>query len=360
MPKKNNDNGHSFHFIAELATAARGDTQAGVEHVQNYLTRFGYLEEGTYAGDNIDDETSSALSKYQERNDVPVTGEFDKPTQKRMTQARCAFPDMRDGIDFATLCAWTKRNLRVAYETPTSDCAGEFTAVRKSLATWSAAVPLTFTEVATNQSPDILVDWRPSNDPDHSMVGGVLAHADFPPGCSIVTNGLPKPVHFDDSEHLWSIGAVEGAFDVETVALHEMGHILGLAHSSVAGSVMFPTVSSNHTKRTLTADDLAGIRALYPHQSNWRWCSKCQGMWFAGNNTAGKCPAGGGHEKAASGNYAHMHGAANAAGQQSNWRFCSKCQGMWFGGNAGGKCPSDNASHTKVGSGNYSVCHGGA
>ena len=96
------------------------------------------------------------------------------------------------------------------------------------------------------------------------MVGGVLAHADFPPGCSVVTNSLPKPVHFDDTEHTWNIGAAPNTFDVETVALHELGHILGLAHSNVAGSVMFPTVSSNFTKRALTQDDIDGVRSLYP------------------------------------------------------------------------------------------------
>ena len=96
------------------------------------------------------------------------------------------------------------------------------------------------------------------------MVGGVLAHADFPPACGVITNTLPKPVHFDDSEHQWVLGAVAGGFDVETVGLHELGHILGLQHSDVAGSVMFPSVSSNSTKRALTADDLGGIRELYP------------------------------------------------------------------------------------------------
>ena len=41
-------------------------------------------------------------------------------------------------------------------------------------------------------------------------------------------------------------------------------------------------------------------------QRNWRWCSKCQGLWFAGAsaNPTGKCPAGGGHTHGGSGDYA--------------------------------------------------------
>ena len=96
-----------------------------------------------------------------------------------------------------------------------------------------------------------------------SMVGGTLAHADFPPPCGVVTNTLPKPVHFDDSEHTWSDGAVANAFDIETVALHEIGHILGLGHTTVNGAVMFPTVKSNFTLRVLQNDDRDGIRSLY-------------------------------------------------------------------------------------------------
>jgi hypothetical protein len=75
---------------------------------------------------------------------------------------------------------------------------------------------------------------------------------------------VAQAAHFDDSEHQWVVGSVVNGFDIETVALHEIGHILGLQHSNVAGSVMFPTVSSNSTKRALTADDLGGVRELYP------------------------------------------------------------------------------------------------
>ena len=293
--------------------------------------------------------------RYQRFHGLPENGEFDEAARALMSTGRCGLPDLIGGIDFATTCRWTRWSLRIAFETGTSDCIGEFQSVRKALATWAAVVPLTFTEVAVNASPDILVDWRPANDPDHSMVGGVLAHADFPPGCSVVTNTLPKPLHFDDSEHLWSIGAVSGAFDVETVALHELGHLIGLAHSSVNGAVMFPTVSDNLTKRTLTQDDISGALSLYPHQSNWRWCHKCQGLFFAGNPNP-KCPAGGAHENVGSGLYLLAHNLPATSGWQSDWRWCNKCQGLFFGGNPNPKCPAGGA-HVKVGSGNYSLLH---
>ncbi len=86
-----------------------------------------------------------------------------------------------------------------------------------------------------------------------------------------------------------------------------------------------------------------------PGQANWRWCKKCQGLWFAGNPTQGKCPAGGGHTKTGSGNYTLAHGAG--AGQ-TNWRWCNKCQGLWFAGNPASKCPAGGA-HSQTGSGNY-------
>jgi hypothetical protein len=75
--------------------------------------------------------------------------------------------------------------------------------------------------------------------------------------------------HYDDQEHTWVDGAVANGFDIETVALHEIGHCLGMLHTNVNGSVMFPSVSPNFTLRTLQPDDLAGIRDLYP-TGGWR------------------------------------------------------------------------------------------
>ena len=90
-----------------------------------------------------------------------------------------------------------------------------------------------------------------------------------------------------------------------------------------------------------------------PTQSNWRWCRKCQGLWFAGNPTAGTCPAGGGHDREGSRDYLLFRGQVQSS--QGDWRWCRKCQGLWFNGNPSkGACPV-GGTHESSGSGNYFV-----
>lgn len=95
------------------------------------------------------------------------------------------------------------------------------------------------------------------------MVPSLLTRI-FPPGFSIVVKNPPLPVHFDDQEHTWVDGAFANAIDIESVALHEIGHCLGMLHTTVNGSVMFPTINQNSTSRSLQPDDVAGVYGLYP------------------------------------------------------------------------------------------------
>jgi hypothetical protein len=56
-----------------------------------------------------------------------------------------------------------------------------------------------------------------------------------------------------------------GGFYIEDIAVHEFGHALGLGHSTFTNATMYPSVSScNMGNRTLDADDIAGVSALYP------------------------------------------------------------------------------------------------
>jgi hypothetical protein len=86
------------------------------------------------------------------------------------------------------------------------------------------------------------------------------------------------------------------------------------------------------------------------YQINWRWCNKCQGLFFGANTNQGVCPKGGAHSSIGSGNYGLAHGDGPG---QAGWRWCMKCQGFWFAGNASPSiCPA-GSTHTSSGSGQY-------
>ncbi|MBI4342059.1 MAG: matrixin family metalloprotease [Candidatus Omnitrophica bacterium] len=53
-------------------------------------------------------------------------------------------------------------------------------------------------------------------------------------------------------------------WNIEAIMVHEVGHVIGLGHSSVSGATMYPSVSScNPSPSTLSSDDANGVDALY-------------------------------------------------------------------------------------------------
>jgi hypothetical protein len=99
-------------------------------------------------------------------------------------------------------------------------------------------------------------------------------------------------------------------------------------------------------------------------QNDWRWCNKCQGLFFGPNAASSHCPAGGTHSsvsQSGSGNYSLLHHYVSVdQSQQNEWRWCYKCQGLFFGGNAEtSHCPA-GGTHSRVsqsGNGDYVLKH---
>jgi len=121
-----------------------------------------------------------------------------------------------------------------------------------------------------------------------------------------------------------------------------MNQLLGSNTVRFAGASTIRTVS---TPMLLVAQpavllQTATVIPSLPTQSGWRWCQKCQGMFFSINPDQGPCPGGGRHDATTSSAYLMTFGDA-VQGMQGSWRWCQKCQGLFFGGsNDQGTCPA--------------------
>lgn len=78
---------------------------------------------------------------------------------------------------------------------------------------------------------------------------------------------LEVDIYIYEGNHRF-IGTDDGCTDqryLEDVLTHEIGHALGLGHSAVNAATMYKSVGANCSMkaRSLDADDLAGITALY-------------------------------------------------------------------------------------------------
>lgn len=97
----------------------------------------------------------------------------------------------------------------------------------------------------------------------------------FPSGTSTVaitpisffTGGqiIDADILFNGRDYSFTTSAQVGRFDIQDVAAHELGHLLGLDHSGVVGSTLYPYVDpSVILGRSPSVDDIHGIRDMYP------------------------------------------------------------------------------------------------
>ena len=277
---------------------------ADVTTVQDYLKRFGYLEDSEVSafgapepplgdGDDaaavagrvsgakkgkLDAPTKAAIEKFQKFANLPQTGVVDEATAKKMNMPRCANLDSPEVSEFSTSGRkWATNNLRYAFENFTPDLTdGEvILAVEQAFALWAAYTPLRFSRVPMSAGPEIIIRFAPGDHGDgfpFDGAGSVLAHAFFPSVPPTPPSAIMGDAHFDEAE-TWTVNVPPGAggIDLVTVAAHEFGHSLGLGHSAVSGALMAPFYGGPFRK--VANDDIAGITSLYGgypiEQASW-------------------------------------------------------------------------------------------
>lgn len=131
-------------------------------------------------------------------------------------------------------------------------------AIDHAFTTWSDNSNLRFIRLDSPDNADLIIKWVRGSHGDVEPFdgnGGILAHAFFPPPAGGTYAGH---LHFDDDESWSSDGT---GIDLETVALHEIGHLLGIMHSNDPTAIMYATYTVEN--RFLSSDDIAAIHALY-------------------------------------------------------------------------------------------------
>ncbi len=112
--------------------------------------------------------------------------------------------------------------------------------------------------------------------------GGVLAYAETP-----ISNGWR--IRFYGDAWTWQDGpgSVGSGVDIQGVACHELGHTLGLGHTTVNGSTMTAFISGTGTsQRSIQSDDIAGVKFLYePRDDNkMPWIDSISGSLVPGGS----------------------------------------------------------------------------
>ncbi|KAI9111524.1 hypothetical protein K1719_017214 [Acacia pycnantha] len=274
-----------------------GSNYDGLGKLKKYFNYFGYIPNSpSNFTDDFDDALESAIKTYQKNFNLNVTGELDANTLQQIVRPRCGVADIINGtstmnsgkvnasaasndlhfhsVSHFTFFPGTPRwpdgteNLTYGF-LPANGLTEEVKSVfATAFDRWSEVTTISFTEASSYQLADIRIAFYSGDHGDGEPFDGplgTLAHAFSP------TNGM---FHLDGEED-WVVSGdvtqstLSTAVDLESVAVHEIGHLLGLGHSSVAEAIMYPTISSRTRKVSLADDDIQGIQQLYGSNPNY-------------------------------------------------------------------------------------------
>ncbi|KAJ0102312.1 hypothetical protein Patl1_05974 [Pistacia atlantica] len=258
----------SFEFIKQLEGCRKGQSVNGLHKMKQYLKQFGYIKMREY-DDQFDPLLESAIRNYQQNYNLNVTGTLHPDTVNQMMMPRCGVKDVANttttnsgssGLQFHHVSRykffpgnpkWPPERHHLTYNFKSSaNVPGsnqDISAVcSRAFKTWSEVTNFTFEEVGENAKADIVIGFHHGDHGDGLPFDGpkgVVAHA---------FTAVDGRIHYDADEK-WSLlkDPARDEMDLETIAVHEVGHVIGLDHSSEKESVMFATIGFGTIKREI-------------------------------------------------------------------------------------------------------------
>ncbi|GAB5578874.1 macrophage metalloelastase isoform X2 [Prionailurus iriomotensis] len=276
----------------------RAQPIADVLAAQRFLSKYGWTDAPPGPGSRTPGPAAppagpraaalaEAVRRFQKVNALPASGRLDAATLAAMNRPRCGVPDTRPPVSPTPRVRPKRfaRPLRPRSPRP-EDAAprGDTRAFAKRTLTWRLLGEGASGQLSVDEQRHILrlafrmwsevtpLDFRedlaaPGAAVDIKLGFGRGRHL----GCPRVFDGSGQEfahawrlgdIHFDDDEH-FTPPSSDAGISLLKVAVHEIGHVLGLPHTYRTGSVMRPNYTPQEPAFELDWSDRKAIQKLY-------------------------------------------------------------------------------------------------
>ncbi|KAJ6344418.1 hypothetical protein OIU76_006022 [Salix suchowensis] len=278
------DSNYTWQNFGSFLNASKGSRVNGMSELKRYFHHFGYLPSQDLKNitDILDARLETAIVRYQAKLGLQITGELDFDTLNQIMAPRCGVPDdttfhklhaSRHYMYFPEKPRWSRSiPMTLTYSFSKENLIDSLSlsdikqVFKRAFEKWGSVIPVSFVETDDYVFADMKIGFYSGDHGDGEPFDGVLG--------VLAHSFSPESGRFHlDARETWAVDFdVEKsnvAVDLESVAVHEIGHLLGLGHSSDEKAVMYPSLKPREQKLDLSVDDVQGVQALYGSNPNF-------------------------------------------------------------------------------------------